>query len=164
MDVLEWFRRVARYNQTANERLYRACGDLPDSEYRRARPVSFGSVHALLNHILLGDRIWMARFEGGGAITPPLDTVLYLEFPELRAARVREDERIVAFFDRASDEFLSRPLRYANSKGVGYADNAAIAAGHFFNHQTHHRGQIHVLLAESGVTPPSLDLHRILNP
>ena len=164
MPLLEWFRRLARYNTVANARVYQACSVLPEGEYRQARTVSFGSIHALLNHLLLGDRIWMGRFEGGGATTPPLSTILHDDFPPLHDARVREDARIERFFETVREDWLTRPIVYVNSKGVKYREEPTAAAGHFFNHQTHHRGQLHVLLAQSGVAAPSLDLHRILNP
>jgi uncharacterized damage-inducible protein DinB len=158
MDLLRHFQMLARYNRVANERLYEACAGLSDEEYRRQRKGSFGSIHALLNHLLLGDRIWTARFEGGGQTTPALNTVLYDEFPALRTARIE------SFFRNAGPEFLTRELRYVNSKGVARADDPAMATAHFFNHQTHHRGQVHVMLAQTTVAPPSLDLHWIVSP
>jgi uncharacterized damage-inducible protein DinB len=164
MDSCSHFRTLARYNRIANERLYAACAQLSDEEYRKQRKGSFGSIHALLNHVLLGDRTWMSRFEGGGHTTPSLNTVLYEDFAALRTARGVEDARIEAFFSNAGAEFDTRELRYTNSKGVQYVDRAGDAAAHFFNHQTHHRGQAHVMLAQTEVSPPSLDLHRIINP
>ncbi len=62
--MLDAFRMLARYNRIANERLYEKCGQLDPVEYQRQRQGSFGSIHALLNHLLLGDRIWMSRFSG----------------------------------------------------------------------------------------------------
>ena len=155
---------LARYNRVANQRLYESCAQLDDAEYRKGRAGSFGSIHALLNHILLGDRIWMARFEGGGRTTPALSTILYDDFAELRAAREREDGRIEHFFDSADPAGLDRPLAYTNSQGRNCVDPFPMAVFHLFNHQTHHRGQIHVMLAQTAVNPPSLDLHRIINP
>jgi uncharacterized damage-inducible protein DinB len=61
-------------------------------------------------------------------------------------------------------DFLTRPLSYKNSLGVECTDAAPRAVLHFFNHQTHHRGQVHVMLSQTDVKPPSLDMHRILNP
>jgi uncharacterized damage-inducible protein DinB len=164
MDLLRHFQMLARYNRIANERLYEVCARLTDEEFRRQRKGSFGSIHALLNHLLLGDRIWMARFEGGGQTTPPLNTVLYDEFEDLRSARVQEDDRIEGFFEGTGLEFLTNRLRYVNSKGVQREDDAAMAAAHFFNHQTHHRGQVHVMLAQTPVQAPSLDLHWLIAP
>jgi uncharacterized damage-inducible protein DinB len=92
------FQVLARYNRMANQRLYAKCAELDDAEYRRARAGSLGSIHGLLNHILLGDRRWMGLFERGERATPPLNQILYDDFPGLQSARVREDARIEAFF------------------------------------------------------------------
>jgi uncharacterized damage-inducible protein DinB len=158
------FQTLAYYNRIANERLYEACAQLPDDEYRKPRAGSFGSIHGLLNHILLGDTIWLARFEGGGATTPALNSVLYDEFSALRAARAAHDGRIDAFFARLTEDMLSRSFPYVNNQGKNYVETAPVAFSHFFNHQTHHRGQITVMLSQTAVKPPSLDLHRIANP
>src|SRR5437870_155814 len=164
MDLTSHFCMLARYNRAANERLYYACAGLDDGEYRRQRAGSLGSIHALLNHLLLGDRIWMARFEGAGHNTLPLNTILYEGFPDLRAARSTEDRRIERFFESPEDAFFSRTFAYVNNQGRNYVETAPVAVAHFFNHQTHHRGQVHVMLSQTGAQPPSLDLHRIVNP
>jgi uncharacterized damage-inducible protein DinB len=162
--MLDAFRILARYNRIANERLYEQCGQLDLDEYLRERKGSFGSIHRLLNHMLLGDRIWMSRFAGGGKTTPPLNSILCETFAELRSARTEQDASIETFFDKADSGFLDRPLCYTNSLGKDYVEAAPAAVLHFFNHQTHHRGQVHVMLSQTPVKPPSLDLHRILNP
>jgi uncharacterized damage-inducible protein DinB len=162
MDSRSYFQTLAKYNTVANQRLFDACTRLDDVEYRKDRAGSFGSIHALLNHILLGDRIWMGRFEGDSRVPPWLNTILYDDFTALRAARIAEDARIERFF--AGTESLDRPLAYTNSKGVEYVDPLPVAVIHMFNHQTHHRGQVHIMLAQTPVPPPSLDLHRIINP
>jgi uncharacterized damage-inducible protein DinB len=164
MDLSNHFQMLARYNRIANERLYEKCSALSDSEYRMNREGSFGSIHALLNHVLLGDRIWMSRFEGGGQTTPPLNTVLYEAFSELRDARVMEDARIESFFGNLQPDFAERPLAYINNQGKSYVETTPVAFSHFFNHQTHHRGQVHVMLSQTSVAPPALDLLRIVNP
>lgn len=164
MDLIRHFQMLARYNCLANEQLYEACARLPEEERRKRRQGSFGSIHALLNHILLADRIWVSRFEGGGQTTPPLNTVLHEDFAGLRAARADQDARIEALFKGAGEDFLTRKLRYVNSRGVERSDDAAMAVSHFFNHQTHHRGQVHVMLAQTNVQPPSLDLHWLIAP
>src|SRR5262245_1062198 len=73
MGAADHYRMLAYYNRVANERLYDKVADLDDAEYRKPRQGSSGSIHALLNHVLLGDRIWMARFQGGGQTTPRLN-------------------------------------------------------------------------------------------
>ncbi|MBV9181518.1 MAG: damage-inducible protein DinB [Acidobacteria bacterium] len=162
--MLDQFRMLARYNRIANERIYAACAELADYEFRRHRDGSFGSIYGLLNHMLVGDRIWMSRFRGKGSTTPPLGSILFEKFTELKCARAEEDTNIELFFETIDAEFLQTPLRYRNSLGRDYADIASLAVLHFFNHQTHHRGQVHVMISQTGVKPPSLDLHRALNP
>jgi uncharacterized damage-inducible protein DinB len=164
MDLANHFQMLARYNRIANERLFAACARLDETEYRKPRNGSFGSIHGLLNHILSGDRIWMARFQGRGHQTPPLDTVLAESFSELRIERLAEDSRIEEFFAGQGEDFFSRSFPYTNNRGLDYVEDATVAVGHFFNHQTHHRGQVHVMLSQTQVQPPSLDLHRIVNP
>jgi uncharacterized damage-inducible protein DinB len=88
---------LARYNALANRRLYEACARLGGAERKKERPAFFGSIHGTLNHVLVGDRIWLARFGGEGTPSTGLDAVLYEDFDELRRAREHEDERIEAF-------------------------------------------------------------------
>src|ERR1700750_1931021 len=98
MDLANHFQMLARYNRIANERLFAKCAQLDDTEYRKQRAGSFGSIHALLNHILLGDRRWIGLFERGERVTPPLGQILYDDFPGLRSAREQEDAGIELFF------------------------------------------------------------------
>jgi uncharacterized damage-inducible protein DinB len=164
MDFASHFQLLARYNRIANERLYATCAQLNDVEYRKQRPGSFGSIHGLLNHILLGDRRWMGLFENGQRVTPPLNQILFDDFPSLRSARVREDARIESFFSNLALDFWYRSFQYTNNHGKDYVETAQVACSHLFNHQTHHRGQVHVMLSQTQVAPPALDLHRIINP
>jgi uncharacterized damage-inducible protein DinB len=115
--LIAHFRLMARYNRLANERLYDCCARLSDAERKKNRQAFFESIHATLNHIMVGDRNWMNRFEGGVAPSTPLDTIFYDDFEELRAARVREDERIERFAAGLSDQFLDRELVYAANDG-----------------------------------------------
>src|ERR1700733_3233716 len=118
--MLDAFRMLARYNRIANERLYEPCGKLNIAEYRRDRKGSFGSIHGLLNHILLGDRIWMSRFAGGGETTPSLNSVLFETFDGRSAARIEQDASIEAFFNNVDGDFLDRAVHYTNSQGKDY--------------------------------------------
>jgi len=155
---------LARYNRIANERLYATCAQLNDAEYRQQRPGSFGSIHGLLNHILLGDRRWLGLFENGQRVTPPLNQILHDDFASLQSARALEDARIESFFSDLDVAFWSRSFPYTNNRGKDYVETAHVACSHLFNHQTHHRGQVHVMLSHAQVAPPALDLHRIINP
>jgi len=157
-------RLLARYNRLANERLYDACARLSDVERRKIRPAFFNSIHGTLNHIMVGDRAWLARFEGGSAPSTNLDAILYDDFDALRTARRAEDTRIEAFAATVDETFLAGTIRYTNNEGRDFEDPIAMLAIHFFNHQTHHRGQVHDMLTQTDVEPPVLDLHRVLKP
>jgi len=149
MTLVTHFQMLARYNRIANERLFVKCGQLDDAEYRKVRAGAFGSIHGLLNHILLGDRRWMGLFENGERVPPPLNQILYDHFSVLRSAREREDARIEAFFAGLDAAFWSRSFAYTNNQGKDYVEAAHVAGSHLFNHQTHHRGQIHVMLSQT---------------
>ena len=127
--MLKYSRMMARYDRISNERLLEKCGLLQDADCRKVYQVSFGSIHGLLNHVLLGDRIWMARFEGGGLVTPALDTVLFDDFGALRATRTAEDDRIETFFATVDEAFFEGSLRYTNSKGLEYVEAPPMAVG-----------------------------------
>ena len=89
MSLTAHFQLLARYNRIANERLYAKCAELDDAEYRKTRAGSFGGIHGLLNHILLGDRRWMGLFENGERATPPLGQILYDAFRSAGRERAR---------------------------------------------------------------------------
>lgn len=152
------FRLLGAYNRWANERLYAACAALPEAEYKAARPSFFGSIHRTLNHILVGDRGWLARGGGEGDWTLPLDTELYEDLESLRAARAAEDAHIVHLMEGLSEPALARTVRYRTSKGEAFENPIWLVYQHMFNHQTHHRGQVHDMLSQTAVPPPPLDL------
>ncbi len=162
--LIAHFRMLARYNCGANERLYDSCARLDDAERKTQRRAFFGSIHGTLNHIMVGDRIWLARFSGETVPSTGLDAILFDDFEELRAARVCEDARIEAFAAGLDDDVLLRTIHYRNHEGLEFADPSIALIAHLFNHQTHHRGQVHDMLMQTDVPPPSLDMHRILNP
>src|SRR5215472_9653513 len=97
---------MAAYNRWANERLYDAAAAIPDAEYRRDRGAFFGSLHGTLNHLLVGDLIWMHRFTSEGEEPRELDGILYEDFGELRAERRAEDARISRYIAGLSERNL----------------------------------------------------------
>lgn len=155
---------LARYNTTANVLLYDACASLSDDQLRQDHGAFFGSVLGTLNHLMTGDDIWMTRFEGGTIGSTSLDALPYPVLSDLRAAREAMDDRIEWFFTSLPDGFLDQSFQYVNNEGRTFDDPALLCAFHFFNHQTHHRGQVHVLLTRIGVPAPVLDMHRVLRP
>lgn len=156
------FRMLARYNTLANRRLYETCASLPDAKRKKCRLAFFGSIHGTLNHLMVGDRIWLARFSGD-EVSTNLDEILYEDFGELREAREEEDARIEDFAARIDERFLKGTIRYVNNEGRTMEDPVDLVA-HFFNHQAHHRGQVHDMLTQTEVSPPVLDLHRVIRP
>jgi uncharacterized damage-inducible protein DinB len=156
----EHFRAFARYNRWANARLSAAVGTLGEEEYRADRGAFFRSLHGTLNHLLLGDRLWLARITGERDPSLPsrLDAILHEDRDALAAARAREDERIVAVVDGLDEGRLAAPLRYRTVQGVEHEQPLAEVLAHVFNHQTHHRGQAHAVLTGLGREAPPLDL------
>jgi uncharacterized damage-inducible protein DinB len=149
----------AAYNAWANRRLYDAAARLSDSDYRADRGAFFKSMHGTLNHLLAADRIWMKRFTGTGDPPDRLDAILFEGLADLRAAREAEDARIVAYIAGLTEERLANSFQYRTiSNPVDIEQPLAPALAHFFNHQTHHRGQAHGILTGLGRNAPSLDL------
>ena len=153
-----YFTMLARYNAWANRRLYDAAAALDEAEYLMPRKAFFGSIHATLNHILVGDRIWMARIEERPNPPYRLDQILYGDLVALRVAREAEDAHIVNAVAGIDEKRLDQELSYANTKGDRFHTPLRHVLAHFFNHQTHHRGQAHALLSQTGVAPPPLDM------
>jgi uncharacterized damage-inducible protein DinB len=162
---------LARYNTWFNGRLYEACGRLSQEERRRDRGAFFGSIHGTLNHIVWGDQLWLQRFARQGVDFPSLDAgllamppgalhaaVLFEDWEALRAQRARLDGAIEAWVRDMPADFPLRTMRYANSAGVRREHEVWKALTHFFNHQTHHRGQVTTLLMQAGVDPGMTDM------
>jgi len=162
--LIQHFQTLARYNTLANCKLYDACAQLSAAERTCLRPAFFKSIYGTLNHIMVGDRIWLTRFAGATMPSIGLNAILYEKFDALRAARIDQDNLIEAFAAGLTDDFLTQPLQYVNNQGRHLKDPTDLLVAHFFNHQTHHRGQIHDMLSQTEIAPPSLDLHRVIRP
>ena len=152
-------RMFAHYNAWANARVYEAAARLSDEQYRADRGTFFRSVHGTLNHLLVTDRIWMQRFTGEGDAPNRLDAILFETLDELRAAREAEDRRIVRFVEGLDDRRIEGTIKYRRVSSPEQFEQAlAPALAHWFNHQTHHRGQVHALLTGLLGQAPELDL------
>jgi uncharacterized damage-inducible protein DinB len=153
------FEMFAAYNAWANQRLYDAASRIKDEDYRADRGAFFGSLHGTLNHLLVGDRIWMRRFTGDGEEPRELDAILYEDFNELREARSREDDRIISYIRSLTEADLAGIVRYRTMRNPADIEQyLAPLLFHFFNHQTHHRGQAHCILTGLTREAPSFDL------
>ncbi len=172
----ENYRFLARYNHWFNARLYDACEKLGDEERKRDRGAFFGSIHGTLNHLIWADTLWLGRFarQQTFAAFPPglLDlppqavhaTVLHEDWAALRSQRERLDAAIEAWVAEMPDDFPTRTMRSSNTQGVQRANPMWQAMTHFFNHQTHHRGQVTTLLMQAGVDVGVTDLMVLANP
>jgi uncharacterized damage-inducible protein DinB len=165
------YKRLARYNAWMNGRLYDAAETLADADRRQDRGAFFGSIHGTLNHLLWADRMWLRRFVAQGVAFPALaddllalpegatfGTQVLVDWQALRAARAALDAAMVRWVDEMPPDFTLRTLRYANTKGVVREQPAWQPLTHFFNHQTHHRGQLTTLLMQAGIDPGMTDL------
>ena len=150
---------MARFNAWVNERVYDCVASLADTAYREDRKAYFGSIHNTLNHLLVVDRLWTNRIAGRDHGIKSLDQVLYGDFESLRAARQAEDAALIELVDSLSEDELQGPVSYRRMIGDGShttrRDHILIT---LFNHQTHHRGQVHAMLTQQGIDPPPLDV------
>ena len=159
--MTERYRMFAGYNAWCNERLYDAAATVSDADYRADHGTFFKSLHGTLNHLLLGDRIWMNRFTGEFELPKTLDEILYDDLDALRTERRKMDASITRYIGGLRDADLGKTIRYRTfSKPADIEQILGPALDHFFNHQTHHRGQAHALLSSmiGNDRTPSFDL------
>jgi uncharacterized damage-inducible protein DinB len=155
----DFARTLARYNAWMNERLYASCSSLADDERKKDVGAFFKSIHGTLNHLLLADRIWMGRFTAQPFTVTSLAQELYADFDELRAERARTDEAITAWAESLTPERIAADLHYVTITNPGPRTSPmGFVVVHFFNHQTHHRGQLTTLLMQRGIDPGVTDL------
>ena len=153
---------MARYNRWQNRSLYREAGKLDDAQRRQMRGAFFGSIHATLSHLLFGDQVWMHRFgypDKPRAGSIPDSVAAYPDWNELAAARVEFDEAIITWADRLDAGWLDGVLTWVPpALGTPLTRPRWLLVTHMFNHQTHHRGQVHCLLTAFGMKPDDTDL------
>ncbi len=153
------FMMFAAYNRWANERVYAAASELTFEEFTRDTGVFFKSALGTLNHLLATDRIWMKRFTGAGDAPATLDAILFTDFDGLYAARQAEDARILDWIAGLGEEGLAGRFTYMTVTDMRIvSQRLAPALSHLFNHQTHHRGQVHASLTKLGKLSVALDL------
>ncbi len=161
---------MATYNEWMNAKLYEAAAKLSPQELAADRKAFFGSLIGTLNHIVVADTLWLKRLAAqpghhpvldavGDLPTPAsLDQVLFADLGELLKRRQMLDGIIKQWAAELTQQDLSQVLSYRNMKGVAAKKNLASILAHFFNHQTHHRGQASTLLAQAGVDLGVTDL------
>ena len=169
MSLKSNFELMADYNQRMNNGIFQVASQLGSCVLSDNRGTFFGSVMGTLNHILVGDIIWLKRFSVHPErlksldyvlqidMPKALDSLLYNDFKELRVKRNELDNIIMAFTRELTNEVLSSTLCYSNTKGELFNKNIGSLIQHLFNHQTHHRGQVSTLLNQLGLDVGATD-------
>ena len=161
---------LAGYNASMNRKLYEAAASLPPDEATRERGAFFGSLLGTMNHLMASDTIWLTRFALHPSRFVALDALRGAQTPSsltqpfgdsvaaLRPQRERLDAMISGLAQELSDADLAQTLTYTNSRGQAFHRQFGSLLLHFFNHQTHHRGQASTLLFQAGVDIGVTDL------
>lgn len=170
MDLLKHIRLLARYNEWMNAKLYQTAARLSAEQLAENRGAFFGSVLGTLNHIMVGDIIWLKRLGTHPAAHPSLepirqraqpatlDQILHHDLGRLSEERRRLDEIIIAWTGELTEADLDHVLEYHNMKGVPMRKLFGSLVLNLFNHQTHHRGQATTLLSQAGLEVGVTDL------
>ncbi|MFZ2452716.1 MAG: DinB family protein [Methylovulum miyakonense] len=163
-------RLMASYNAWMNAKLLEAALELPEAELIANKKAFFGSILGTLNHLVVADTIWLNRFASHPARYSALEPLVSLPMPDtldqmvcpdifsLQARRKLLDDIILDWAEAVTEADLDYVLHYANTKGVPADKNFYSLVMHFFNHQTHHRGQITTLLYQVGIDMGITDL------
>jgi uncharacterized damage-inducible protein DinB len=149
---------LANFNKLANEKIITACNKLTEIEYKKDRGAFFFSIHGTLNHLLVVDRAFISRLEGKDHGIKSLDQILYKNLSELEEARIKEDKRLVDLVNRLSGESLTKEITYTGFESGETTSTMNRILITIFNHQTHHRGQVHNMLSQAGIKPPQIDI------
>jgi uncharacterized damage-inducible protein DinB len=153
--------RLARYNRWQNENLYGVADRLPDEERRRERGAFFGSIQKTLSHLLWGDQVWMSRFTGEQRPQAgiPESVSLYPDWEKLKFERSGFDRKIIDWADAVDDDWLATDQTFFSAATRReWTRPRWMLVTHMFNHQTHHRGQVHCMLTQAGGRPQDTDL------
>lgn len=160
-----YVRTMAAYNAEMNRRLYDAANRLGEDERRRDRGAFWHSIHGTLVHILWGDSQWMSRFDNWQRPQTPIKQSdhFFEDWGELCRARVKADADISGWAAQVDDAWLSRDLTwFSGAAGREISAPNRLLVTHFFNHQTHHRGQAHALITAAGETTEDTDLFLVV--
>jgi uncharacterized damage-inducible protein DinB len=160
-------RMMARYNAEMNRRLYDGAARLSDEARRQDRGAFWGSIHGTLCHLVWGDTTWMSRFSDWAPPRGPNkeSASLFADFADLQAAREAADAKIIAFADTVTEDWLAGEMTWmSGAAGREVSAPRDFLLIHFFNHQTHHRGQAHAMITAAGETTGDTDLFLVVRP
>ena len=160
-----YVRLMAEYNAEMNRRLYAAAARLTDAERKADRGAFWQSIHGTLTHLLWGDTQWMSRFDAWPKpeVGHKQSAGMIDDFATLQARREKADADIIAWADRVDDAWLAEDLVwFSGAAGKEMRRQKGPLVMHFFNHQTHHRGQAHALLTACGQDTGDTDLFLVV--
>jgi len=175
MSTIDSFILLAKYNQLMNQRQYAAAATLPLAELQADKGAFFKSILGTLNHILIGDIIWLKRFaqhpSSKKALAPitqfqqptSLNDTIFTDLNKLRVEREKLDQVIVEWVSQLTDCDLEKCITYSNMAGKSFSKNYQSLIHHLFLHQVHHRGQVTTLLSQCGVDFGETDLIEIID-
>lgn len=152
----EYCRTMARYNAWQNQLLTRSLEALPEAELKKDRKAFFGSIFATVNHLLWGDMLWLSRFDGGPGpaetdLTKTDTTDMTATLAEWSLARFRLDGRFTVWAKGVTHTELTGDLTwFSGSVQREISKPKALCLMQVFNHQTHHRGQVHAMIGAAG--------------
>lgn len=170
MNQPEYLAVLAAYNADMNRQVYAAAARLAPGAFTAERGAFFGSLAGTLNHLLAGDTIWLGRFAGfrpaftalAGVRDLPQPGGLAHRFSDdlavLCAQRQQIDAMITAWAPQVTAHDMASTFEYRSKQGDAYRKNFGLVITHFFNHQTHHRGQASTLLTQAGIDIGATDL------
>jgi uncharacterized damage-inducible protein DinB len=141
---------MVSYNASMNNRVYQAARKLPAQALVADRKAFFGSILGTLNHLVNADIISLPDPASLGAIS-------CADIDALWQRRQWLDELIAAWSAAITEADLDQALHYVNSRGPADKNFFSVLM-HFFNHQTHHRGQASTLLSQEGIDIGVTDL------
>ena len=153
--------QMARYNRWQNANLYGCADQISSEDRKRERGAFFGSIHATLNHLLWADQIWMLRFAGterpSGGIKESV--AHYPDWQDLKREREALDMVILRWAESLDSSWPEGNLTwYSGAAQMEITRPTWILVAHMFNHQTHHRGQVHCMITQYGLKPDDTDL------
>ena len=160
-----YVRTMAEYNAEMNRRLYAAADRLSDAERRADRGAFWHSIHGTLVHILWGDGQWMSRFDAWERPQTPIKESDHFiaDWAALQVAREKADADILRWAGKVDDRWLDTDLTwFSGAAGREVTAAKRLLVAHFFNHQTHHRGQAHALITASGEKTADTDLFLVV--
>lgn len=162
-----YLRTMARYNAEMNRRLYDAAAKLTDEQRKADQGAFWHSIHGTLTHLLWGDTQWMSRFADWPKpeVSIKQSAGMIDDFATLRARREKADADLIAWADTVDDAWLDGDLVWFSGAAQREMRRPRrFLLAHFFNHQTHHRGQAHALLTAHGLDTGDTDLMLIVEP